>query len=69
MLQHEHDPSPIIAEGECYGEIGFAEKGENGFGYDSLFFSPEVNCTFAELATSEKKNFPPSKRYLCYKLN
>lgn len=28
MLQHEHDPSPIIAEGECYGEIGFAEKGE-----------------------------------------
>ncbi|AAK03750.1 RdgB/HAM1 family non-canonical purine NTP pyrophosphatase [Pasteurella multocida] len=55
MLQHEHDPSPIIAEGECYGEIGFAEKGENGFGYDSLFFSPEVNCTFAELATSEKK--------------
>ncbi|MGY4676482.1 RdgB/HAM1 family non-canonical purine NTP pyrophosphatase [Pasteurella sp. P03HT] len=55
MLQHETDPSPIIAEGECFGEIAFSEKGENGFGYDSLFFSPEVNCTFAELETAEKK--------------
>ncbi|SPX42738.1 dITP/XTP pyrophosphatase [Haemophilus influenzae] len=35
--------------------IGFEEKGENGFGYDSLFFSPEQGCTFAELETVEKK--------------
>ena len=35
--------------------IGFEEKGENGFGYDSLFFSPEQGCTFAELETAEKK--------------
>ncbi|WP_101774415.1 RdgB/HAM1 family non-canonical purine NTP pyrophosphatase [Pasteurella oralis] len=55
MLQHEADPSPIIAEGECVGEIALAEKGNNGFGYDSLFFSPEVNCTFAELETEQKK--------------
>ena len=31
------------------------ERGENGFGYDSLFFSPEKGCTFAELETVEKK--------------
>ncbi|UAX42138.1 RdgB/HAM1 family non-canonical purine NTP pyrophosphatase [Pasteurella canis] len=55
MLQHETDPSPIIAEGECFGEIALAEKGDNGFGYDSIFFSPEVNCTFAELETEQKK--------------
>ncbi|MDO4430160.1 MAG: RdgB/HAM1 family non-canonical purine NTP pyrophosphatase [Lonepinella koalarum] len=55
LLTHETDPTPIIAEGECFGEITFAEKGENGFGYDSLFFSPEQNCTFAELETAEKK--------------
>lgn len=55
MLQHETDPSPIIAEGECFGIIEFEEKGENGFGYDSLFFSPEKACTFAELDTAEKK--------------
>ena len=55
MLQHETDPSPIIAEGECFGIIEFEEKGENGFGYDSLFFSPEKACTVAELDTAEKK--------------
>lgn len=55
FLQHPTDPSPIIAEGKCCGVIGFEEKGENGFGYDSLFFSPEQGCTFAELETVEKK--------------
>ncbi|MDY4281058.1 MAG: RdgB/HAM1 family non-canonical purine NTP pyrophosphatase [[Pasteurella] mairii] len=55
LLQHPTDPSPIIAEGECFGQIGFAEKGENGFGYDSLFISDDTHCTFAELATAEKK--------------
>ncbi|WP_439295102.1 RdgB/HAM1 family non-canonical purine NTP pyrophosphatase [Lonepinella sp. BR2882] len=55
LLRHETDPSPIIAEGECCGQIDFVEKGSNGFGYDSLFFSPEKNCTFAELDPAEKK--------------
>ena len=55
FLQHPTDPSPIIAEGAWCGVIGFEEKGENGFGYDSLFFSPEQGCTFAELETVEKK--------------
>lgn len=64
MLQHENDPSPIIAEGECFGEIAFAEKGENGFGYDSLFFYPELNCTFAELDTVEKKKISHRARAL-----
>ncbi|TDQ57984.1 XTP/dITP diphosphohydrolase [Mesocricetibacter intestinalis] len=55
MLQHEKDPSPLIAEGECSGSILFEERGENGFGYDSLFFSPQQGCTFAELETAAKK--------------
>lgn len=55
FLQHPTDPSPIIAEGEYHGVIGFEEKGENGFGYDSLFFSSEKGCTFAQLETVEKK--------------
>ena len=45
LLQHPSDPSPIIAQGECDGKIIYEEKGENGFGYDSLFFSPEKGCT------------------------
>ncbi|URL01837.1 RdgB/HAM1 family non-canonical purine NTP pyrophosphatase [Avibacterium sp. 20-126] len=55
LLQHETDPSPIIAEGECEGEITFTEKGKNGFGYDSVFFYPKKDRTFAELDTQEKK--------------
>ncbi|MFZ7306417.1 RdgB/HAM1 family non-canonical purine NTP pyrophosphatase [Avibacterium avium] len=64
LLQHETDPSPIIAEGECAGEITFEEKGENGFGYDSLFFYPEKDRTFAELDTPEKKQISHRARAL-----
>lgn len=55
FLQHETDPIPKIALGECFGEILREERGQNGFGYDSLFFYPPKNCSFAELETSEKK--------------
>ncbi|MGV6987426.1 RdgB/HAM1 family non-canonical purine NTP pyrophosphatase [Testudinibacter sp. P80/BLE/0925] len=55
LLQHADDPTPIIAEGACHGEILPAERGENGFGYDALFFYPPKNATFAELAQAEKK--------------
>ncbi|HGO5856977.1 TPA: RdgB/HAM1 family non-canonical purine NTP pyrophosphatase [Mannheimia haemolytica] len=55
FLKHETDPTPYIALGECFGEILTEEKGENGFGYDSLFFYPPKACTFAELETKEKK--------------
>lgn len=64
LLQHETDPTPIIAEGECHGMILFEEKGENGFGYDSLFYSPEKGCTFAELETVEKKKISHRARAL-----
>lgn len=56
FLQHETDPNPIIALGECEGEILFEERGEHGFGYDSLFFYPPKNCSFAELETADKKS-------------
>ncbi|MDD0822913.1 RdgB/HAM1 family non-canonical purine NTP pyrophosphatase [Mannheimia sp. AT1] len=55
FLRHETDPTPYIALGECFGEILTEERGENGFGYDSLFFYPPKNLTFAELETKEKK--------------
>lgn len=36
------------------GRIGYEEKGENGFGYDPIFFLPEYGCTSAELSPQEK---------------
>lgn len=36
------------------GCIGYEEKGENGFGYDPIFFLPEYGCTSAELSMEEK---------------
>ena len=55
MLQHPTDPTPKIAIGECFGEILKEERGQNGFGYDALFFYPPKQCAFAELETAEKK--------------
>ena len=43
-----------LFEGICNGIITENEIGENGFGYDSLFFYPELNKTFAELSSDEK---------------
>mgnify|MGYP000924408897 CR=1 FL=1 len=41
-------------EGFCEGVIGFAPKGEGGFGYDPLFFIPEQGMTMAELPEGTK---------------
>lgn len=45
----------LTYEGRCIGEILTEQKGDGGFGYDPVFFSPEIGKTFAE-ANSEEKN-------------
>ena len=49
------DGKYLLAEGRVEGKIGFEERGNGGFGYDSLFISDELGKTFAE-ATAEEKN-------------
>ncbi|WP_299978915.1 XTP/dITP diphosphatase [Desulfobacula sp.] len=44
----------LTYEGECKGVITKEPSGENGFGYDPLFFYPEFNKTFAQLTIEEK---------------
>jgi XTP/dITP diphosphohydrolase len=41
-------------EGSCEGYITEAPRGEDGFGYDPVFFSPELGQTFAEAAPEDK---------------
>jgi XTP/dITP diphosphohydrolase len=44
----------LTYEGECKGVITNKPAGDNGFGYDPLFFYPELNKTFAQLGIEEK---------------
>ena len=44
----------LTARGECRGTLAYAARGENGFGYDPIFFVPEKKKTFAELTAEEK---------------
>lgn len=43
-----------LAEGECEGEIIPDERGEGGFGYDSIFLVKEMERTMAEISPKEK---------------
>jgi XTP/dITP diphosphohydrolase len=43
-----------LATGQCEGEIIPKERGSNGFGYDPIFFIPELEYTMAELSMDEK---------------
>ncbi|SFQ06575.1 XTP/dITP diphosphohydrolase [Oscillibacter sp. PC13] len=44
----------LTAEGRCEGTIAFAPMGEGGFGYDPVFFVPELKKTFGQLTAEEK---------------
>ena len=48
------DGRKIAARGECPGQILFAPRGTGGFGYDPVFYLPELEKTYAELAPEEK---------------
>jgi len=49
------DGTEETRRGTIEGQIGFEIAGENGFGYDPIFYVPEYGCTTAQL-TSEQKN-------------
>lgn len=53
-VRHPNDPLPVMATGIWHGQIAHEPKGENGFGYDPLFFIPELGVTSAQLSKVEK---------------
>ena len=54
FMRHADDPSPIICDGSWEGNLITEPRGENGFGYDPIFFVESDNCTSAELSKARK---------------
>ena len=49
FMRHADDPTPILCQASWEGQIISEPKGENGFGYDPVFFVPDTGCTAAQL--------------------
>lgn len=54
FMRHADDPTPIICQGEWLGEITSEPLGENGFGYDPVFWVEAQNCSSAQLLPEQK---------------
>lgn len=54
-VEHEQDPMPLVFQGQWWGEITDAPRGECGFGYNPIFLVPSLGKTVAQLST-ERKN-------------
>jgi len=55
LVRSADDAQPIIAEGDWHGEIAREPRGEGGFGYDPLFWLPQLGKTSAQLTRDEKQ--------------
>ena len=55
-MAHEADPTPIICQGTWEGRILFEQRGDNGFGYDPVFYVPTHDCASAELSKEVKNS-------------
>lgn len=49
LLRHANDPAPVVGVGIWHGSILTAATGQNGFGYDPIFYVPTHHCSAAEL--------------------
>ncbi len=56
FLRHAKDPTPLICQGTWEGRILTEPRGDNGFGYDPVFFVPETQCSAAQLTQKQKNN-------------
>ncbi|MCY4419818.1 MAG: RdgB/HAM1 family non-canonical purine NTP pyrophosphatase [Gammaproteobacteria bacterium] len=53
-MRHVQDPMPILCQGTWEGRILHDLTGDNGFGYDPLFYVPTHGCSSAQLDPAEK---------------
>ena len=53
-MRHAKDPTPLICQGSWEGRILTTARGNNGFGYDPVFYVPTHDCSSAELPAETK---------------
>ena len=63
-MRHALDPTPLVCQASWEGRILFQPRGENGFGYDPLFYVPDQGCSSAELAPEVKNRISHRARAL-----
>jgi XTP/dITP diphosphohydrolase len=56
LIEHAADPVPLIAQAVWEGKILLHPQGANGFGYDPIFWVPELDCSSAELPPEVKNS-------------
>ncbi|MCX7099632.1 MAG: RdgB/HAM1 family non-canonical purine NTP pyrophosphatase [Methylococcales bacterium] len=54
FMEHADDPIPVIAQGVWEGQILRVCQGDNGFGYDPVFWLPDQQCASAQLPATVK---------------
>jgi len=54
FMRYANDPTPLICQGTWEGRILIAAQGDNGFGYDPVFYVPTHDCSSAELPADVK---------------
>ena len=56
LMEHAADPFPVIAQGVWEGRILYHPSGDNGFGYDPVFWVPGYHCASAQLPAAVKNS-------------
>ena len=56
FMRHAEDPTPLICQGTWEGRILLEPRGDNGFGYDPIFYVPTHDCSSAELPPEVKNS-------------
>lgn len=54
MMRHSKDPTPLICQASWEGAILTEPRGDGGFGYDPIFWVPELETSAAELSSEQK---------------
>jgi XTP/dITP diphosphohydrolase len=55
-MRHADDPTPVICQGQWHGSIAQQRTGDQGFGYDPVFWLAEHQCSSAQLSPEIKNN-------------